>query len=101
MRPILEKMAGEYTGNATIASIDVDQNLQLTKYFRVEGIPDSCVIVGTENGTYVYMQENGTISTERSQAKFVGLNETVGPNEETFKKVMDLAISQKGKNKLN
>lgn len=99
MKPILEDMAAEYTGNATIAAIDVDQSPELTKYFRVKGIPDSCVIVGIENGTYVYMQEDGNVTMNRSQAKFIGLNETAGPNEETFRKVLDLAILQKEKGK--
>jgi thioredoxin 1 len=96
MKPILEKMAVEYIGNATIASIDVDKNPELAKYFGVGIIPDSCVIVGIENGTYIYMQEDGNVSVNRSQARFIGLNETNGPNEEMFKKVLDLAVHQKG-----
>jgi hypothetical protein len=35
----------------------------------------------------------------RTMARFLGLNETHGPNEETFEKVMDLAVLQKGRNK--
>jgi thioredoxin 1 len=99
MKPILENLAAEYAGNATIAAIDIDKSPELTKYFGVKSIPDSCVIVDIENGTYVYMQENGTVSTARSQARFIGLNETAGPNEETFKKVLDLAVLQKEKDK--
>lgn len=99
MDPILEKMAVEYIGNATIASIDVDKSLELAKYFEAEFIPDSCVIVGIENGTYVYMQEDGNVSVNRSQARFLGLNETDGPNEETFEKVLDLAVIQRGMDK--
>jgi thioredoxin 1 len=99
MKPNLDKMAAEYTGNATIAAIDIDQSPELTKYFNVTFIPDSCVMVGIENGTYVYMQENGTVSMDRSQASFVGLNDTAGPNETTFEKVLDLAVLQKGKGK--
>jgi thiol-disulfide isomerase/thioredoxin len=97
MKPILEKLAAEYAGNATIAAIDIDHSPELTKYFGVEGIPDSFVIVGVENGTYVYMQEDGNVSMNRSMARFIGLNETAGPNEETFKKVLDLALLQKEK----
>lgn len=72
MKPILDKMAAEYSGNA---------------------------MIGIEHGTYVYMQENGTVSTDRSQARFVGLNETVSPNETTFEKAIDFAILQKEKDK--
>lgn len=99
MQPILDKMATEYAGNATIAAIDIDQSPDLTTYFEAKAIPDSCVIIGIENGTYIYMQENGTTCMNRSQARFIGLNETSGPNEETFKKVLDLALRQKGKGK--
>jgi thioredoxin 1 len=99
MKPILEKMAAEYTGNATIAAIDVDKSPDLKEYFGVKGIPDSCVIVAIENGTYVYMQEDGNVSMNRSQARFIGLNETAGPNEETFEKVLNLYLLQKVKNK--
>ena len=97
MKPILENLSTEYQGKATIASIDVDQNRELAEYFGVKGVPDSSVIVGIENGKYVYMQEDGNVSVNRSQAKFFGLNETTGPNEETFEKVLDFALIQQGK----
>lgn len=99
MKPILEKMVAEYTGNATIAIIDINQSPELKDFFGVGMIPDSCVIVSIENGNYVYMQENGTVTTDRSQARFVGINEISGPNEETFKKVLDRAILQRWKEK--
>lgn len=99
MQSILEKMASKYAGNATIATIDIDQSPELTKYFEVESIPDSCVVVGIENETYIYMQEDGNVSMNRSQARLIGLNETAGPNEETFKKVLDLALLYRGKAK--
>jgi thioredoxin 1 len=95
MKPILENLTAEYGGNATIASIDVDQNPELAKYFRVEIIPDSCVIVGVGNGTYIYMQENGNVSTDRSKARMVGINNTGDNNysdEKVFEKVMDHAL---------
>jgi thiol-disulfide isomerase/thioredoxin len=99
MKPILEKLAADYEGNATIAAIDVDQSPEIIKYFEVKEIPDSCVIIGIENGTYTYMQENGTISMNRSQAKLIGYNETAGPDKETFKKVLDLAVIRREKSK--
>jgi thiol-disulfide isomerase/thioredoxin len=97
MKPILGKMTVEYAGKATIAVIDADKSPELIKYFKVEGIPDSCVIVGIEKGTYFYMQEDGKVSTDRSQARFVGLDEIAGPNEETFKKVLNRAILLRGR----
>jgi thioredoxin 1 len=102
MKPILEKLAAEYGGNATIASVDVDENPELAEYFGVETIPDSCVIVGIENGTYIYMQEDGNVSMDRSQARFVGLNDTGGTNntdKKIFERVLNLALLQQEKDK--
>lgn len=95
MKPILENLSVKYKGNATIASIDVDQNPELAKCFRVEMIPDSCVLVGIENGTYIYMQENGDISMNRSKARMIGINNTNVNNfsdEKMFEKVLDHAL---------
>lgn len=97
MKPVLERLAAEYEKNATIASIDVDQNPELAEYFRVEGIPDSCVITGIKNGTYVYMQEDGNISTDRAKARMVGFNSTDDANNEDEKrleKVLNFALLQ-------
>jgi thioredoxin 1 len=94
MKPILENLTSEYEGNATIASVDVDQNPELAEYFGVEAIPDSCVIVSIENGKYVYMQENGNVSTDRLQAKIIGLNNS---DEKVFEKVLNLALVQQRK----
>ena len=96
MKPILEKLTAEYKGNATIAFVDVDQNPELAEYFGVEGIPDSCVIMGVENGKYIYMQENGNVSTDRSQARFVGLNNS---DDKVFENTLNLALLQQGNNK--
>ncbi len=102
MKPILERLSAEYGGNATIASVDVDQNPELAEYFGVEVIPDSCVIVSIENGTYIYMQEDGNLSKDRSRAKIVGLNNTGDTNdtdEKMFEKILNLALLQQGKDK--
>jgi thiol-disulfide isomerase/thioredoxin len=98
LKPVLDNLSVEYQGKATIAAIDADKNPELAEYFKVEFIPDSFVIVGIENGTYVYMQENGNVSTDRSQARFVGRNDT---DEEMFKKVLDLALIQQEKENTN
>ena len=97
MKPILEKLAVEYRGKATIASIDVDKSPEFVQYLGVENIPDSFVIEGIENGKYVYMQENGKVSTDRSQARIIGLNGN--DDEKIFEKLIDLALLQEGKSK--
>jgi hypothetical protein len=53
--------------------------------------------VGIENGKYVYMQENGKVSTDRSQARIIGLNGN--DDEKIFEKLIDLALLQEGKSK--
>ena len=96
-KPILEKLAVEYRGKAIIASADVDQSPELRKYFGVNYLPDCFVIVGIENGKYVYMQKDGKVSTDRSQARMIGLNGT--NDEQMFEKIIDLALVQDGKDK--
>lgn len=87
MKPIMQEMAKEYQGKATIMSADVDKSPKLADYFGVESIPDSCVIVSVKNGQYVYMQQNGKTTTVRSQARIIGYN-----NKEVFEKVINLAL---------
>jgi thiol-disulfide isomerase/thioredoxin len=89
MKPILNKLATEYGGKATIMAVDVDQSPKLADYFGVSSIPDFSVIVGTENGKYVYMQQNGKVTRSRSQAKIVGLND-----KRVFENVLDFTIKK-------
>jgi thioredoxin 1 len=89
LKPVLNELATEYGGKATVMSIDVDQSPTLTDYFGVSSLPDSCVIVGTENGAYVYMQQNGKVTTDRSQARIVGFND-----KQVYEKVLDLALQK-------
>jgi thioredoxin 1 len=90
-KPILQELATEYQGKATIMSVDVDNSPELVSYFGVSGgIPDSAVIVGIKNNEYIYMQENGEVSTDRSSARIVGYTDTV---KQEFENVLDLALS--------
>lgn len=93
MKPILQDLATEYAGKATIMSIDVDKSPKLTDYFGVNSVPDSSVIVGIENNGYVYMQEDGKVSTDRFQSRILGLRD-----KQEFKNVLDLAL-QNGNSK--
>lgn len=87
MKPITKELAAEYKGKATIMSVDLDQNPELGTYFGVEHIPDSFVIVGIEDGEYIYMQEDGNVSKDRSQARIIGLKD-----KQVFEKLLDLAL---------
>jgi thioredoxin 1 len=91
LNPTFEKLAAEYRGKATIAYVDVDQSQDLAKYFKVKSLPDCFVIVGVDNGKYVYMKENCKISTDRSQARIVGRNDN---NEKVFEKILNNAFIQ-------
>jgi len=94
MKPVLEELAAEYGEKATIMSININKNPHLATYFEVGYIPDSSVIVGIENGEYVYMQQDGNVTTEKVRARIVGLED-----KEVFEKVLEsaLAYEEKGK----
>ena len=85
--PIIDALAGEYDGRATAMHIDTDESPELSKFFNVYSIPDSCVIVGVENGQYVYMASDGTTSTQREYARFLGLRD-----KQTLANTLDHAI---------
>lgn len=91
MKPILKDLATEYDGKITVASIDIDQSPELAAYFDIGYIPDTSLIVSIENGEYVYMKEDGSVSKDRLQARILGQME-----EEQYKKLIDLALLQKG-----
>jgi len=75
MEPIMNELAAKYGGKATVMSADVANSHQIEAYFGAYYIPDSFVVVGIENGEYVYMQEDGNVTTDRSQARVQGLRE--------------------------
>lgn len=87
MKPILKDLASEYKGKAVIMSVDIDKSSKIADYFDVSDIPDSCVIVGIKDGRYVYMQQNGKTTTDRTKARILGLDE-----KEVFEKLLDLAL---------
>ena len=92
--PILEKLAAEYKGKATIVSIDIYQSPELSKYFGGYNLPDAFVIVGTKDGKYVYINDNGNSTLDRSQARIIGLN---AGNKNRFERIFDQALIQQGK----
>ena len=87
--PIIDALAGEYEGKAAVMYIDTDESSEISDFFNVYSIPDSCVIVGVENGQYVYMARDGTTSTQREYARFVGLTD-----KKTLAKTLDYAIEE-------
>lgn len=92
LNPVLAQVATDYAGRATVMTIDIDKSKELADYFGIYVIPDSSVIVGIESGKYVYMQEDGNATTERSTARILKIE-----GKEVYENVLDLAL-QKEKN---
>ena len=87
MKPILSDLAAEYTGKATVMSADIDQSRNLSAYFVTSYIPDSFVVVGLEDGEYVYMQDNGNVTKDRFQARVLGVMD-----KQVYEELLDRAI---------
>ncbi len=63
--PIIDELAGEYEGKATIAKVDVDSEPELAAQFGVSSIPTLLVI---KNGEEVNRFVGVTAKTELSSA---------------------------------
>ncbi|AKB45478.1 Thioredoxin [Methanosarcina vacuolata Z-761] len=94
MKPMLKELATEYSGKATIASIDITESPDLNSYFEIGYVPDTSLVVGIEDGDYVYMQENGTVTKDRFQARIQGQME-----KEVYENRINLALLKEGKSK--
>jgi hypothetical protein len=68
-------------------SVDIDKSSKLADSFGVSTIPDTCVIVGTKNGKYIYMQQNGKTTSDRSKARITG-----NQAKNVYEKVLNLAL---------
>lgn len=90
-QPTFEALAKEYAGRATFMSIDITNSPTLAKYFGVKHIPDCSVITGIKNGKYIYMQQNGKTTTNRSQAQIIGEKNP----KSVYEKLLNFAIKYK------
>ena len=45
MKPILQELATEYAGRATIMTIDIDKSPDLATYFNIAYVPDTTLIM--------------------------------------------------------
>ena len=89
LKPILAQIAADYEGRVTVMSMDIDNSPELADYFGIYVIPDTSVIVGLENGNYIYMQEDGSVSTDRSKANILKIE-----GKEVYENVLDLALKK-------
>ncbi len=93
MKPILNELATDYKGKATVISVDVDQSPKLANYFEVNSVPESYMILGIENGEYVYMQEDGKVTKDRFKARIPGSRD-----KQKLKDVLNLALQKQNAN---
>jgi thioredoxin-like negative regulator of GroEL len=94
MKPMLQELATEYEGRARVISVDIDRSHELAVYFGIGYIPDSTVIVGIKDGKYIYMKPDGSVTTDRLQARILGATE-----KGVLEDVMNHALIQAEKNK--
>ncbi|WP_406656271.1 thioredoxin domain-containing protein [Methanolobus sp. ZRKC2] len=74
-KPIMEEIAAEYPQDASVAYVDNRRGNELAVWFGAGYVPDSFVIVDIEDGQYVYMGLDGQTTTDRTNARFLGLTQ--------------------------
>jgi len=94
MKPMLNELATEYKGKARVISIDIDKSPQLATYFGIGYIPDSTIVLNVKGEEYVYMKQDGNITTDRFQARILGTTE-----KSVLQDVLNLALLQSEKDK--
>lgn len=87
---ILSEMLPMYQDSASIMLIDIKEYPEFAATFGVRVIPDTCVITGIEDGKYIYMQPDGSKSSERENARFLGV-----VDKETLSKTLDKAVESR------
>ncbi len=94
MKPMLNELATEYKGRAKVISVDIDKSPQLATYFGIGYIPDSTVVMNVKGEEYVYMKQDGNVTTDRFQARILGSTE-----KSVLEDVLNLALLKKEKDK--
>ncbi len=84
---VLSEIVPLYPDSASVLLVDVKENPELAGAFGVSYIPDTCVIAGLENGSYVYIRQDGSASLDRNTARFIGL-----ADKATLTETLDHAI---------
>jgi thiol-disulfide isomerase/thioredoxin len=88
LKPILIEVQSDYQGKATVMYLDTREVPSVAIGFGVGYVPDSFVIVDIENGQYRYVRYDGQITSDRSNARFVGV-----VRKEILANTLDAAIS--------
>ncbi|HEY5125520.1 MAG TPA: thioredoxin family protein [Ignavibacteria bacterium] len=85
---VLSELLPTYQDSASIMLIDVNKYDDFATTFGVVSIPDTCVIVGKEDGKYIYMRPDGSKSLDRATARFLGVTD-----KETLSETLEKAIA--------
>ncbi|WP_135613181.1 co-chaperone YbbN [Methanococcoides sp. AM1] len=85
--PVIDELAEDYEGRATVMHIDTSLSPGLASKFNVYSIPDTTVIVDIEDGKYVFMRYDGVKELDRNKARVLGYME-----KGTFETILDHAI---------
>lgn len=84
----LSELLPMYQDSASIMLIDVKEYPDFATTFGVMSIPDTCIIVGKEDGKYIYMRQDGSKSPNRATARFLGVTD-----KETLSETLEKAIA--------
>ena len=84
---VLSELLPMYQDTASFMLIDVNQYPELGETFDVINIPDTCIIVGEEDGNYIYAKSDGSKTSDRMSARFIGVTD-----KEDLSKTLDKAI---------
>jgi thiol-disulfide isomerase/thioredoxin len=87
---ILSELLPTYQDKASIMLIDLNEYPEFAATFGVRSIPDTCIITGIENGKYMYMRQDGSKSSERASARFLGV-----VDKETLSETLEKAIESR------
>ncbi|MDY9927842.1 thioredoxin family protein [Methanosarcina sp.] len=87
---ILSELFPTYQDKASIMLIDLNEYPQFATTFGVRSIPDTCIITGIEDGKYMYMRPDGSKSSERANARFLGV-----VDKETLSMTLDKALKSR------
>lgn len=88
--PVIDELAIDYEGRASVMYIDTELTPELASKFSVYSIPDTTVIVDIEDGNYVFMRYDGVREQNRDKARIIGYME-----KGTFETILDHAIEDR------
>ncbi|MDY9925242.1 thioredoxin family protein [Methanosarcina sp.] len=87
---VLSELLPLYKESASIMIIDVKEHPEFAARFGVRVIPDTCVITDIEDGKYMYIRQDGSKSSERASARFLGV-----ADKETLSETLEKALESR------